>query len=394
MGYIIFHLKNLNHMSNNPDAANNIFLQTVCSQRLRQMIFSIAPTRNEGTPSPYPQYSQEQLNMRRKAEILTYNAAKSNTKTNSFTKAQRYTTLINGKGQKSSYATLFDPSFYTFTYQTDVCGNVQQIDAKTTENVFKYIKRVADISNCIQDLDMIPTPTSSSGIPGPITHLVYNKNIPLYNYATNNNAYSFDPTTNIPRWNTIPINNVYCSQTTDTDVFALGILDSIDQPSYNFSFSTPFSIYFSCNCTSSSPVNNINNATLTISSITPIVYFSGSPVINVSPIYSLSNNVSSMSFDVSANPQGETVQVFAQLYSGILTVSNLNLFTTNGFVYDIYLNFNLALSNNISQDSRISNLNYGVYCNLTQELTKQSMNCNITTEPSLSPYSTFYIGGN
>ena len=372
--------------------STNLDLNTICNQRLRQMEFSIAPFRYEGQPSPYPNYTQEQLNMRRKAEILNYSAAKTNTKTNNFTKAQRYGTIVAGKGQKSSYATLYDPSFSKFTYETDACGNVQQIDARTTINVFSYTKRVADISNCIENLDMVPTPTSSSGVPGPIRYLFKDKIIPLYNYATNNNAYSFDPTTNIPKWNLSAINNVYCSQTEDTDVFALGILESIDQPSYNFSFSTPISIYFTCNCTSSSQVN-INDATLSISTITPSVYFSGSQVINVSPRYSLTNIVSNMSFDVSLNPQGQTIPILAQIYSGILTVSNLNLFTSAGFVYDIRLLFNLSLSNNIQQNSAISNLNYGVYCNLTQALTKNNINCNITTTPSLSAYSPLSISG-
>jgi len=376
-------------------ATTDLCLNTICSQRLRQIAFTIAPTRYEGQVTPYPTYTQKQLDMRRKAEILQYSAAKTNTKTNNFTKAERYSTIVNGKGQKSSYATIYEPSFNVYHYATDSCGNVTQVYADTSINVFSYKKKLADISNCLSKRDMVPTPTSSSGIPGKIQYLVRDVSVPLYNYATNTNQYSFDPTTQIPKWDFIPINNVFCSNTTDTRIFSLGILDSSDQPSYNFSFSTPFSIYFTCNCTSSTSVN-LSALSLSITSLTPTVYFSGSQVSFISPTYSLTNDATSMIFDVSINPRGQTVPIIAQLYSGILTISNINLYTTPGFVYDFNLNFHMNFSTGTNSTVSLSNFNYGVICNLTQALSTQSINCTVNTSsamPSLTPYRQLSVSG-
>lgn len=376
-------------------ATTDICLNTICSQRLQQMAFTMAPTRYEGQVTPYPTFTQKQLDMRRKAEILQYGAAKTNTKTNNFTKAERYSTIIKGKGQKSSYATIYEPSFNIFYYATDTCGNETQVFADTSINVFGYTKKLADISNCLSRYDMVPTPTSSSGIPGPIQYLVRDVGVPLYNYATNTNPYSFDPTTYIPKWDFIPINNVFCSNTTETKIFTLGILESIDQPSYNFSFSTPFSIYFTCNCTSSTSVN-LNALSVSITSLSATVYFSGSKASFINPTYNLTNDATSMIFDISINPQGQTIPITAQLYSGILTISNINLYTSPGFVYDINLNFNMNFSTGNNSTVALSNFTYGVICNLTQELSTKSINCTINTSrgmPSLTPYRKISVSG-
>ena len=59
-------------------------LDTICNQRKRQMLFNVPPIRYNPI-SPYSgnvYITQSKLDMRRKAEILQYNANKTNTKTN------------------------------------------------------------------------------------------------------------------------------------------------------------------------------------------------------------------------------------------------------------------------------------------------------------------------
>ena len=43
-----------------------------CKQRKINMLFNIPPVRLEKAISPYPTYTSQQLNMRRKVEILKY----------------------------------------------------------------------------------------------------------------------------------------------------------------------------------------------------------------------------------------------------------------------------------------------------------------------------------
>ena len=121
----------------------------ICKQRLRRQILVPPPLRLD-VVSPYPQYTQQQLNMRRKIEVLQYNTL--NSKSKKLTKAERYTQLSQGITQRRSYTN-------------------QQLD---------------DIANgrfnCPSD-SLLPTLTSSCDVPGPVETLQLDPNIPLYNYA-------------------------------------------------------------------------------------------------------------------------------------------------------------------------------------------------------------------
>lgn len=108
-----------------------------CQQRNLRMYFT-TPTNRIEIQSPYPNYSQYELDMRRKAEILKYN--NSNT-----------TSQINNKMTKK-----------------------QQYSSVT-----RNIKNVAS-----NECPNISTPSSSSDIPGPLTYLTLNNNIPLYNFKS------------------------------------------------------------------------------------------------------------------------------------------------------------------------------------------------------------------
>jgi hypothetical protein len=362
--------------------ATDVSLSAICNQRIRQMLFTIPPVRLAGpnNVTPYPKYTEAQLNMRRKAEILKYSATKTNSKTNNYTKAERYALLISGRAQKNSYTSIVQPNFTT-------------VNGVTTYD-YNVIK--ANIVSCKPNYDMIPTPTSSSDIPGPIQYLVRDLSIPLYNYANNQDAYSFDPNINIPFWNTIVKNDVFSSTGTNTLIFSLGILESIDQPSYNFTFSTPFSIYFSESFSSTATIDSPGNQ-LTINSVTASVYYSGSKVTNINPTYSIANNAkSNMIFDISFNNNTSNNQtnVYVSQYSGILTVSNLNLYTSPGYVYDIYLNFNIDASLNSYATVSTSNKKYGVICNLsnsTNQIVGNVALSNVT--PNVPSFSPFTFGG-
>jgi len=127
--------------------------QQQCIDRLNRMLNNVPPIRYT-PPSPYPNYSQYQLDMRRKAEILKYSNNASSTKTNNPTKKQLYS-HINVQATNGNNAISL----------TDQCSNTD--DGATT-----------------------PLPNYYSGVPGPVMMLFYDKNIPLYKYSSIKPTYS------------------------------------------------------------------------------------------------------------------------------------------------------------------------------------------------------------
>jgi hypothetical protein len=114
----------------------------VLQERRRLALIHIPPIRTELIVSPYPQFTKKELDMRRKVEVLKYSNNTQNSKTNEFTKSEIWSHLVNGKNR----------------------------------NYSQFIK-----TNTCPDDYIIPTSTSSSGIPGPPIILKFDPNIPLYN---------------------------------------------------------------------------------------------------------------------------------------------------------------------------------------------------------------------
>ena len=113
-----------------------------CAARAEAMLNNVPPTRF--TPvNPYPQYSQTQLDMRRKIEIFKY-AGKDSQQSNSMTKNQKWALLANNA-------------------------------ARGTNRSSQYY--------CTADR-LIPTLSSACDVPGPIITLTYDPNVILYNYAS------------------------------------------------------------------------------------------------------------------------------------------------------------------------------------------------------------------
>lgn len=131
-------------------------LSDICQQRQDAQLNNKPPPRNELQPSPYELgFTKFQLDMRRKVEILEYSAAKQNSKTNNPTRSQRWAHFIrNGSG----------------------------VSQNVINQIANNVKPAADL--CPEDR-FIPKPTYASDVPGPIIDLVYDPNVPLYNYQTN-----------------------------------------------------------------------------------------------------------------------------------------------------------------------------------------------------------------
>lgn len=121
-------------------------VNTLLMQKRSKALIYVPPSRFN-LVNPYPHFTQSQLDMRRKVEILKYNGNKQNTKTNNLTKKEHLALLSRGRTNSQI-------SQYTIFNNTKVC--------------------VSDLTK--------PTITSSCNVPGPLTYLQYNPDVPLYNY--------------------------------------------------------------------------------------------------------------------------------------------------------------------------------------------------------------------
>lgn len=132
------------------------FFSQICATRRQAQLTNVPPLRYDNLAvSPYLAenggYTKTQLDMRRKAEILTYNSNR-NLQTNGLTKSQKYSIIM-----KSS---------------------------TTTTPVYK--------SQCFSNEtgQFIMTPSSSCDVPGNVIQLFNDQTIPLYNFTLGNNTKS------------------------------------------------------------------------------------------------------------------------------------------------------------------------------------------------------------
>jgi hypothetical protein len=237
--------------------------------------------------------------------------------------------------------------------------------------------------NCTNDR-LIPTPTSSCDVPGPIINLIDDEKVPLYLYKTNTDSYSYDSNiTEENRWLINPIQDILLFNGQSTKIFSLYINNTIDKTSYNFSINIPISIYISGTDLSNgyiqNPVKisgldisinslyfnvNYNNSqikfknqpsiTLYSSETIPFNYNSGGTYLSNSL-----NNYNPLLFDVSFSfitnklinsvypgthysILQNTDSYTAIRYLGYINISNINLITTAGYIYDFYLKINTS----------------------------------------------------
>ena len=140
-------------------STQNAFFNNFCITRKEKALTNIpTPPRVELQSSPYESgFTQEQLNMRRKYEILQYPANTQSTQTNNLTQKQLYSLSIRGYGQYKRYS------------------------AAT----------IAQLPTCPEP----KVPTTSSGVPGPSILLYKDPNVPLYNYIPVKDQQTLAPAT-------------------------------------------------------------------------------------------------------------------------------------------------------------------------------------------------------
>jgi len=278
---------------------------------------SLPKNRIEMQANPYvnTSYTQSQLDMRRKAEILQHNRNAS--KVGGFTKNQKYSISIN-KNAKSAY-------------------NIT--------------------TNCDSDL-YLPSLSSSCDVPGPVITLQYDPAVPLYNYEKNTDAYGILNPDTIGKWVDEVYNNIPAFtgiETTFINSLAIGVLDT--NPT-SFTINVPMGIYIEGIATGASASGSVK-----LSSVVVTVYYNNALVtMTTTPTIRL-NGV--------ALPQASTSQYTVDMsgpsfsgsqYIGNLSISNLVLPTQYGFVYTIKIKCTTSVT---SQVGTYTNFKSGAIVNLT-----------------------------
>jgi len=365
-------------------------LELICNLRKRQQLFAMPSFR--ATPiSPYPQYTQQQLDMRRKAEILQYAGNRMNTKTNSLTQTGRYSQIISGKYQSRSYTTTYTE---TASYVYDKVLKMDRVVITRTP-VYSNPDPTCPLDN------MIPVPTSSSDVPGPIINLHNDTSIPLYNYAgsadksygitdvietdnfktryTDKNAYSFY---------TITAEGLNTIQTEPTEITlsTIYITNIIDAPQYVYELYVPIGIHFE------GKYKTTNTAEAAFSELgisIPSNGFNPQVIFGTNILSSdISCNATSIS-NVTFNVTNKSEDFSGTIYIGMLKITNINLYTAPGYIYDINILTDMVLTTNspAEKENFISRyeFKYGLYYNLSDANKKIATNCTIAQNASTEP---------
>ncbi len=368
-------------------------LDLMCELRKqRQSLFAMPSFR--ATPvSPYPEYTKEQLDMRRKAEVLKYAGNRMNTKTNSLTKTGRFAQIITGKYQSRSYTTTFTENV---SYKFD---DLLKLNSVVIERV-----PVFSVFDCSQD-DLIPVPTSSSDVPGPIINLYNDDRIPLYNFTGMlNNAYAITDVIETEKWKinyigenapnfyttTYDTGNKYDTEPTETILSYIYITSAIDQSEYIYEMSVPIGIHFEGKYKGNSTTNGFNpTITLTIpdGGFNPQILI-GSNVLDINRVVEFHDNANNIS-DVSFNITNKHADFSGTMYIGMLKISNISLYTAVGYIYTANIITNVTFSTGSSADTtKLATdylFKYGLYYNLSDAIIKTTTNCTINRAASSEP---------
>ena len=332
------------------DICNNIICNLL---QQRSRFFSLlSPSQRYNPISPYPNFTQAQLDMRRKAEILQYK--KNSTQTTQLTKSQKFSSVVNG-----SYRANLNKS----------CNK-----------------------NLIQ-----PTSTTASGIPGPPMILQYDPNVPLYNYQTKQDASAF---VNIQpqNWQVSVVSNSISTtripSTTNNTINAISANNNFMVPNssfltlciqnsdiYNFNLGVPIGIYVSGN-------NFISNATVNftiLNAILNVYYYPSSDVMYTGNSVASSIQLSNISGSFTV---GSGRSFYGSKFLTNLYVPKIPLSTHYGDVYDFKLSYNVNIV--INGIAIINDFYAGIYTNIPP--VTSAVNCVFTPQPNSTIYKNYSFG--
>jgi hypothetical protein len=320
-------------------------IKSICDQRRQQMLRNVPPSRiNIISPYDTTNYTKFDLDMRRKAEVLKYQ--KGSTKGNTLTKKQQWGQIVNG---------------YYRNLSSSALNRITRLDTNAV--------KIVDCSS-----GLILTPLSASNVPSdPNVPFLYNDNrVPLYNYLNpiSTRAYGFVDLETNPDiiFKTNIYNNISCTSNISNKIASILFTNNANQDAYTLSIQNiPLAICIQGDL-SGGIVNDIILNDAYINSIEINAYYNGNLVPDRSLYqytYSPNTVLQNYNLTISTNiPQNGSTFKGTQ-YIGTLSVSNILLYASPGFIYDFELLVNLSYI--VSKSPDIISMNTSVIANVTSD---------------------------
>lgn len=359
-------------------------LKPLLSQKIQITYYNIPPPRLN-TVSPYPRYTSEQLNMRRKVEILKYSGSQQNTKTNNPSKKQQFSNLVRNAG--------------------------------TSRRMSQYQINQGTNRVCMSD-KLKPTSTTASDVPGKPMILQYDPDVPLYNYGNNSRTYSISIVPLESVYNAYTQNNIFIITDNTYSLIADEVIPSDEadyaysgtigsfvirgNPSENthsFNISLPIAIWFNASIQSTPyatdggkrrlPDTGDISLIIKIKSIQIYVYYNDSNIKQVK--VNIDDTNSSLFANVVCDLRTTTSLFYAIKYVGMLEISNLILQTPPQTVYTFKYVVNYSY-NSQTVNTYLDFIQTGVYDNLKSVFQPDYLyNCIVNTSRPTTPFkqSTF-----
>ncbi len=311
---------------------------TTCVQltnRRRAVLYNVPPTRF--TPvSPYTPGgpTKYELDMRRKVEILQYKSRD----TGSITKKQQFGQVVRGATQRRNSSQTLDPT---------------------------------SLFDCLTK----PTLSTNAGVPGPAIVLYLDPTVPLYNYITTH-TYAVQNVESDEKFGTTYDNNVIGNP---PQILRFIVRPIVTKINHIFTLVTPIALLITGNTVGGS-VNSTGtfSVNLNAADINVIVKF-GDEVLTImsTPQVSFDSGfLNTITGTTTAPTPTTTVNFSGTIFLGNLTLSNIMLPTTPGYVYDIFVQYLPS-----STPQNITTFNASIISNYTGSASPNESNLDFTVTP-------------
>ena len=317
---------------------------TAEQNRRNGLIFNIPPPRY--TPqNPYSEgWTKEQLDMRRKAEVLKYNKT-ANART---TKTQSWLQIVRGVYQRRTYSGAY----------------------------------LSGINNADADCETVITYSTGAGIPGPQIPLYLDPRVPLYNYNTQQQALGINNDEETDMWRTKYDTNLLSLR---PNIFTINIRTPIDNTQYKYTLRTAIGLYLD----GSSNALDYNVRVSFKQTSVKVLY--GGALVSTSPTIRLDSEfISDVGGNITKDISGSLLggPYAGAIYLGNITISNLLLPTAAGNTYDIVLEPVISIKGRITTDRAILYSNLIPFSNdpriLSNNTKKFTTNMTFATQQSSS----------
>ena len=260
-------------------------------------------------------YTQQQLNMRRKAEILKYIRPEQNK-----VRKNRYSQLVT-QGNKQVTRT--------------ICNNTN-----------------------------IWIPTSSSDVPGPVIYLSEDPTVPLYNYYSDDSQFQFQdiPYDNYKRSFDIFSNKDTAMKNLVPIGFSAIVILTPNVTELPFNFSLPMNIQFNGHYTISSAADAVTTINLGIYSARLDIYYSETLIQSINATYrsntakdtDIASSTNTISIDLTNSANGK---IATSQYVGNLLFENVILPSVTQYVYSCKLTIGISYAEYNNTNVGRSNIN-------------------------------------